>query len=174
MAKKKIGYIKVSREFLHHPYYSNGEPFTLKEVFLDLNLRAYYQDTTKMVKQHSRTYKRGQVQGTTEQMSEWWHMSRATVNRRLKALQEDGLIYVDSSSVNTVVTLVKYGLEQDFNGVGDTTADTTADTTNDTTTDTTSDTTADTHYKKSEEDIYKFQKTQNKNPSGGESFFVEE
>lgn len=174
MAKKKTGFVKISRDFLHHPYYSNGEPFTLKEVLIDLTIRAYFQDTMKLVKAHSRVYKRGQVQGTTGQMSEWWHMSRATVYRRLERLQEDGFIYVESSGVNTVVTLVKYGLEQDFNGLGDTTADTTGETTDDTTYDTTSDTTADTHYKKSEEDIYKFKKTQNRNPSGEESFFVEE
>ena len=174
MAKKKIGFIKISREFLHHPYYSDGTPFTLKEVLLDLNLRAYYQDTTKLVKAHSRTYKRGQVQGTIAQMCEWWHMGRGTVYRRLETLQRDGFIYVESSSVNTVVTLIKYGFEQDFEGVGGTTDGTTDRTTDETTSGTTDGTTDGTHYKKSEEDIYKFKRTQNKNPSGEESFFVEE
>ena len=118
MKKQKIGYIKVSRYFLEHPLYSGSDAFSLKDVYLDLNIRAYHKEKTKMYKNKLRTYQRGQVEGSIRQFAEWWHMGVNTARRRLEELQRHGLIYVESTNVNTVVTLRNYCIEQDSEGLG--------------------------------------------------------
>ena len=171
MAKKYYGFIKVSHKFLDHPLYKGDGPFNLKEVLLDLTLRAFYQDTTKTFRSNIRTYQRGQVEGSTRQFCEWWNMSRGTVNRRLKVLQENGFIYVESSKMQTVITLVNFKAEQDFEGLGSTTNRTTDSTTDRTIDSTTNSTTDSTNLKKDKESIYKFKKKSKKiNPS---DFFTE-
>lgn len=118
MKKQKIGYIKVSRYFLEHPLYSGSEAFNLKEVYLDLNIRAFHKEKTKMYKNKLRTYHRGQVEGSIRQFAEYWHMSINTARKRLEQLQNHGLIIVESTSINTVITLRNYCTEQDSEGLG--------------------------------------------------------
>lgn len=170
MKKSKQGFIKISRGFLDDPLYTSGEAFSLKDVYIDLTLRAFYQDTTKTFKNKMRTYHRGQVEGSTRQFAEWWNMSRETVLRRLKVLQENGYIYVESTKVQTVITLRKYCMEQDFEGMGCDTDKTTDQTTNQTTHKTTEQTTDKTNYKKDKEVIKKTIKNQKKEPSADFGF----
>ena len=108
MKNKKVGFIKLSRSFLEHPLYFGEEAFNLKEVYLDLNLRALHKEKTKVFRNKLRTYQRGQVEGSIRQFAEWWHMSVNTARRRLKELEQYGFIYVESTNVNTVITLRNY------------------------------------------------------------------
>lgn len=170
---KNKGFIKISRNFMDDPLYTNGCAFSLKDVLIDLTLRAFYEDTTKTYRNRMRTYKRGQVEGSTRQFAEWWYMSKDTVDRRLQRLQEYGYIYVEKSKDQTVITLVKYGAEQDFLGLGcDTDKDTNKDTDKDTGKDTNKDTNKD-NFKKRKEVIKKSSKNQKEKPSALD-FFVEE
>ena len=165
MKKIKQGFIKISRGFLDDPIYHDGAAFSLKEVYIDLTLRAFYQETTKAFKSRMRTYQRGQVEGSIRQFAEWWHMSCDTVSRRLKVLQENGYIYIESSKVQTVITLRKYCMEQDFEGIGSyTDKDTDKDTNQYTDKDTHKDTDKD-NYKNNKEVIKKSERNQKKEPS---------
>lgn len=171
---KNKGFIKISRNFMDDPLYTNGCAFSLKEVLIDLTLRAFYEDTTKTYRNKMRTYKKGQVEGSIRQFAEWWSMNKDTVNRRLKLLQEYGYIYVEKSHDQTVVTLVKYGAEQEFLGLGcDTNTDTNTDTDKDADKDTNKDTDTD-NFKKNKEIIKKSLRNQKEKPSGHSDFFVEE
>ena len=175
MAKKKTnGYIKISRDFMHHPLYTNGMAFTLKEVLIDLNLRAFYQDTQKTYKNTLNTYLRGQVEGSYRQFAEWWCMSKDTVDNRLNALEEGGYIYRTSLQGRTVINLLNYCAEQDNSGLGsDTNQDTNQDTDKDRGSDTKRDTDSD-NYKKDKEINKKSLKNQKEKRSARSDFFVEE
>lgn len=170
MKKNKQGFIKISRGFLDDPIYNGNEAFSLKEVYIDLTLRAFYQETSKVYKNKMRTYQRGQVEGSTRQFAEWWNMSRETVSRRLKVLQENGYIFVESSKVQTVVTLRKYCTEQDFEGMGCDTDKTTDKATDKATGQTTDQATDKANYKKDKEVIKKSIKNQKKEPSADFGF----
>ena len=170
MKKKKQGYIKICHGFLDHPLYVGEQAFNLKEVYLDLNLRAFYQDTTKVYKNRVRTYQRGQVEGSTRQFAEWWNMSRDTVQKRLKALQEIGLIYVESTKVQTVITLRNYCTEQDSFGIGTDTESTTDSTTESTTRYATGQATDQSNLKKDKEVIKNSEKNQKNKPSADLDF----
>ena len=162
---KNKGYIKVSRDFMYHPLYTNGTPFTLKEVLLDLNLRAFYQDTTKPYMNKMQTYYRGQVEGSIRQMAIWWSMSTNTVENRLDALEEAGYLYKRTIKNHTVITLLEYCDEQDNSGLGShTELDTDSHTELDKVSHTDSHT--DSHnYKKAEESIKKSIKKSKEEPA---------
>lgn len=173
MAKKKTGFIKVSRDFLHSPLYTNGTPFNLKEVWLDLNLRAFYQDTQKTYKNKLHTYLRGQVEGSYRQFAEWWCMSKDTVKNRLEELEEAGYIHIISSKGPTVINLPNYGAEQDFSGLGvDTDSYANQDTDSDKVSDTDSDKDSD-NYKKGKENNKKSSKNQKEKPAAHLDFLEE-
>ena len=65
------------------------------------------------------------------------NMSKDTVSKKLKLLQSDGMIYVDSrKGIGTLITVRNYGLYQDFlSGSTDTLSDTSWDTKSDTVSD---------------------------------------
>ena len=174
MAKgKNKGYIKVSRDFMYHPLYSNGTPFTLKEVFIDLNLRAFYQDTTKPYLNTIHTYLRGQVEGSYRQMAEWWSMSTDTVKKRLDALEEAGYLYRSEVKGRTVINLLEYCVEQDNSGLGAyKDSDKDSDTESYKNTDKVSDKDSD-NYKKSEEIMDKSKKKSKRKPAAQRDFFWE-
>ena len=170
MKKKKSGFIKISHDFVDHPLYSGSDAFNLKEVYLDLNLRAFYQDTSKVYRNKLRTYHRGQVEGSIRQFADWWHMTKDTAMRRLRTLQENGLIFIETSNEQTVVTLRNYCTEQDFDGIGcDTNQDTNKDTNQDTHKDTDKDTNSD-NLKKTKEVIKNSEKNQKNKPSADFGF----
>ena len=150
--KKNTGYIKLSRDILHHTVWENDERFDLRSIWLDLNIRANHSDQEKVQGNHTYTLKRGQLTGSLNQFAEWWHMNKDTARRKLLLLQQLGLIYYDSRTLpQTLITLVPYGFEQDTNGVGcDTISDTISDDTSDAISDSTSDATSE-HYKNDKE-----------------------
>lgn len=113
MAKKNAGYIKVNKNILYNPMYQDGAPFSIGKVLFDLNLRALFVNTDKPYRNRMEHLKRGQVEGSYREMCRWWNLSDKTVDRRLKDLEESGYIYRDILNGRTLITLVKYGLQQD-------------------------------------------------------------
>jgi DNA-binding transcriptional MocR family regulator len=171
---KNNGFIKISRNFINDPIYTNGCAFSLKEVLLDLTLRAFYEDTTKNYRNKMRSYQIGQVEGSMRQFAEWWNMSKDTVERRLKVLQEFGYIYVETLQDQTVITLVKYRAEQAFLGLGcDTNKDTNKDTDKDADKDTNKDTNKD-NFKKNKKVIKKSSRNQKEKRPAAHLDFLEE
>lgn len=165
MKKNKKGFIKISKDFIDHPLYSGSDAFNLKEVLIDLTLRAFYTDVQKTYRGQIRYYQRGQVEGSIRQFAEWWNMTKDTATKRLQVLEENGFIYVEKSNLQTVVTLRNYCKEQDFFGLGsDTDLDTDSDTNQDTHYDTESDTDSD-NLKKSKEKNKKREKKEKKESS---------
>lgn len=152
MAKKNSGYIKISRDILHSPIWEASDRFDIRSIWIDLNLRANHTDQTKTQGNQSYILKRGQVTGSLTQFGEWWHMDKDTARRKLLLLQSMGLIYYDSRTLNqTLVTLVKYSIEQGASGLGcDTISDAISDATSDEYADTISDATSE-HYKNDKE-----------------------
>lgn len=173
MAKTKTGFIKVNRDFMHHPLYSNGTAFNLKEVFLDLNLRALYQDTQKPYRNSMYTYQRGQVEGSIRQFAEWWHMSLETVEKRLNALEECGYITRAMVQGRTVVNLLNYCIEQDNLGLGTNSNPNTDPNTDPNKLPNTDPNSNPNNYKKGKESKYKSIKKEKEKPPALD-FFVEE
>lgn len=162
MKPKKNGYIKVSRSFLHSDIYQTESCFNLKEVYLDLNLRALYADRQKYYRNKLYPYRRGQVEGSLRQFADWWNMNKDTAERRLKNLEENGYIFIDEVGGRTVITLRHYCTEQDFEGLGsDTNTDSNSDSNSDSDTDNNTDSNSD-NYKKVKESTKKDSKNKRK------------
>lgn len=166
MAKKNTGYIKVSRDLLHSSIWDTDERLTIREIWLDLNLRASYSEQKKVNGNHQFTLHRGQIYASLRQFGYWWNMDKDTARQKLKLLQEMGLIWLDTKShKQTLVTLVKYGLEQDKNGLSfDSTSDSSSDDTSDDVSDVTSDAMPDI-YKNGKECIKNEERMKKKEPS---------
>lgn len=120
------GFIKLSRKILGWDYHDEPVVFT---VWIHLLLLANWED--------KRAVKRGEVLITQDLLAHMCGISRTTVIRCLKKLEESGEIKISANNKRTKITIIKYSLYQNL---------TTSDTTDDTTSDTTSDTTDDTAY----------------------------
>lgn len=158
MAKKSTGYIKVSRSFFDSPLVED-KAYSNMEMWLDLNIMANHSDQKKTCGNKVYTLKRGQLTCSQNQLADRWHCSRERVRRKLKLFEDLGLITIDCNQLPyTLLTLINYGVEQNGNGVGETSNETDNETTNETARETAHETTSETaneaHYK-NDKNVYK-------------------
>lgn len=139
MAKKKNGFIQLSRDVLELPFWVSPEPYSRRDAYVSLYFMAHYQDQDLMLKNGRFIHiKRGQVFTTLKTLCTTWHWSKDKVRYYLKTLDLLGLAHTVYNANGTTITLEKYGLEGNQHHT-----DPTTDQTSDPTTDQPSDQTSD-------------------------------
>lgn len=133
------GYITLKRDIQDHWLWQE-KPFDKKSAWIDLLLLARWKDGKEFHRGKLYERKRGEVNCSMLWLAERWGWHRDKVKRFLSLLVEDGMITLNTTTVDTTITIENYTKHQ-LAYEGDTTTDTTTDATTDTTTGTTTDTT---------------------------------
>lgn len=154
------GYIKLDRQIIEHWLWHPIKPnkFDERAAWIDLILSANFTDGEFVKFKKKYIVKRGQFFTSIDHLAERWNWSRTSVFHFLKTLEQDGMIYKDSDSIGTLLTIVNYDKFQDVQNAKQTTEQTTKKTTGRTT----EQTTEQTRYKNDKECI-KNDKRMNKN-----------
>lgn len=140
MANKKLGYIPLYRTIKDHWIWSNDEPFSMGQAWIDLLLSVNHEDKKLKVGCNIITIHAGQMWTSYVKLGRNWNWSRTKVYRYIKMLKSDGMIVTDETPNGTLLTIVNYSNFVLRRNAHDTTGDTTDDTSHDTTDDTTGDT----------------------------------
>lgn len=140
MANKKLGFIPLYRSIQDHWVWSNEEPFSKGQAWIDLLLSVNHEDKKLKVGCNIITIHAGQMWTSYVKLANRWNWSRERVYRYTKMLKMDGMINVDATPNGTLLTIVNYG---DF-AYQRNTDETTTETTDKTTTETSDETTDET------------------------------
>jgi len=145
------GYILLHRQIWDNRIWNDKEPFDGRSAWIDLLLMANHADKDMLMGLKVVNFKRGQIHTSCVNLAKRWHWSRGRVIRYLRLLSELGMISFTSTTNGTTrgttITVIKYGVYQDWRTANGATNDTTNDTTRDTTNGTTSSTTRGTYTK---------------------------
>lgn len=132
------GYILVHRQIWDNRIWNDDEPFDKRSAWIDILLMANHADKESVKGVSVIKIKRGQLHTSYLKLAKRWHWSRGKVIRYLILLSELGMISLNGTqngtTRGTTITVIKYGIFQDWrtaNGItNDTTSDTTSGTTN--------------------------------------------
>jgi len=127
------GWIKLFRQITDSWLWNSDEPFDRRSAWIDLLLLANHEEHKAVYKGEVITLKKGDVNRSLKWLGRRWHRSRWWVSSTLKLFQSDGMITINSTTHQTTVTIVKYGLFQDSPTTNQTANRTTDQTTNQTT-----------------------------------------
>ena len=110
------GWIKLHRKIMDNWIYDFKNPALFMD-WLDLLLMANHEPRKINIKGQIVTVGTGQLWTSIRKLSDRWRVKKDTTLRRLKMLQSDGMIYVDSHpGMGTLVTVCNYGIYQGFSG----------------------------------------------------------
>lgn len=138
MANKKLGFIPLYRSIQDHWVWSNKEPFSSGQAWIDLLLSVNHEEKKLKVGCNLITIKPGQMWTSYVKLSNRWNWSRERVYRYTKMLKMDGMINVDATPNGTLLTVVNWD-NFAYHGNTDETTPETTDKTSPETTDKTSD-----------------------------------
>lgn len=112
MAKEK-GWVKLERAILDTVVWSNTEPFDERSAYVDLVLRANYEDKAFRPRRETTiiNVKAGQFFTSIAKLCERWKWSENKVRRYLKMLKNLGFIRTDARACGTLITLENIGGE---------------------------------------------------------------
>lgn len=120
------GFIKIYRKIEDNVLWlSNNEPFDSRSAWVDLILLANHKDNTFKLGMRTITVKRGQKWTSSNKLAQRWIWSRQKVMNYLHMLQNEGMIYLETSNRGLLITIVNYRVYQQKNG-SSVTADVTA------------------------------------------------
>lgn len=105
------GWISLHRQIKEHWIWEESDYL---KWWIDILLRVNHKDVTGMFNKKPRTYKRGTFHTSTVKLAEQWNVSRNTVNRFLKLLEQDNMIKVISSNDGTTIEVRNYSVYQGF------------------------------------------------------------
>lgn len=121
------GWIKLYRDILGHWVYE--DPLLLK-IWVTLLCLANHENRKIPLNNETVDIKRGQLWTSIRKLSIVTGMTRKTVEIKLKLLQSDGMIFVDTKrGLGTLISVRNYG---DYQGFSDNDGDTKGDTQGDT------------------------------------------
>lgn len=109
MANKKLGFIPLYRSIQEHWIWSNDEPFSKGQAWIDLLLSVNHEDKKLKVGCNIITIHAGQMWTSYVKLANRWNWSRERVYRYTKMLKNDGMINVDATPNGTLLTIVNYG-----------------------------------------------------------------
>lgn len=127
------GWIKLFRQITDSWLWNSDEPFDRRSAWIDLLLLANHEEHKAVYKGEVITMKKGDVNRSLKWLGQRWHRSRWWVSNTLKLFQSDGMITINTTTHQTTVTIVKYGLFQDLPTTNQATNRTTDQTTDQTT-----------------------------------------
>ncbi len=102
------GYILLHRQIQDHWIWTSDERFDDRSAWIDLLLMVNHEDAKIPYNKGFMIVKRGQKLTSQTKLAARWHWSRARVKRYLERLQKDGMIVIDCTGNNTLITLVNY------------------------------------------------------------------
>ena len=112
------GYILVHRQIWDNRIWNDDEPFDKRSAWIDLLLMANHADKDMLMGLKVVNFKRGQIHTSCVNLAKRWHWSRNRVARYLRLLSELGMISLSSATNGTTrgttITVIKYGLYQDW------------------------------------------------------------
>lgn len=112
--KEDKGWVKLYRSIRDHWVY---EDRLLYFIWLDLIMRANHKERKIVVKGKLIVLHPGQFWTSIRRLAVEWGLDKDTVSKKLKILQSDDMIYVDSRPrYGTMITVRNYGLYQGFSG----------------------------------------------------------
>ena len=109
MANKKLGFIPLYRSIQEHWIWSNDEPFSKGQAWIDLLLSVNHEDKKLKVGCNIITIHAGQMWTSYVKLANRWNWSRERVYRYTKMLKTDGMISIDATPNGTLLTIVNYG-----------------------------------------------------------------
>lgn len=123
------GYVKIYRKIEDNILWlSSDEAFDSRSAWIDLILQANHKDNSFKLGMQTMQVKRGQKWTSSKKLANRWNWSRQKVMKYLHMLQNEGMIYLETSNRGLLITLVNYRVYQQKNGSA-VTADVTADVT---------------------------------------------
>lgn len=120
MAKKNNkGWIIVHRQILDSEIWNAEDPFSFRDAWIDLLLRANHADRGLILKNGTRiTVDRGQHWTSMRTLATRWKWGNKKVLKYLDLLQKLGMISVKKSKDGTLITITNYDFYQDLKNVG--------------------------------------------------------
>jgi DNA replication protein DnaD len=140
MANKKLGYIPLYRSIQDHWIWSNKEPFSYGQAWIDLLLSVNHNEKKLKIGCNLITIKPGQMWTSYVKLANRWNWSRERVYRYTKLLKMDGMINVDATPNGTLLTIVNWDNFACFGNTHETANETTGETSHETANETTGET----------------------------------
>ena len=137
MSNKKLGWVPVFRSLQDHWVWSNDEPFSKGQAWVDLMLSVNHEEKKILVNGRVIVIKPGQRWTSYRTLAKSWGWSKDRVKRYIKLLKSDGMLFTDETPNGTLLTLANWEV---YNSVRYTKRDTNKDTDKDTPEDTDKDT----------------------------------
>lgn len=106
------GWIKLHRQIMDHPFYTEDRVFSRHEAWEFLLLNANHADAKIMIDGQLITVERGSLITSIRKLQDRWKWSNTKVSRFLDVLQSEGMATVKSDTKKTVITLDRYGFYQ--------------------------------------------------------------
>lgn len=108
------GFIKIYRKIEDNILWlSNDEPFDSRSAWIDLILIANHKDNSFKLGMQTMQVKRGQKWTSSKKLADRWNWSRQKVMKYLRMLQNEGMIYLETSNRGLLINLVNYGIYQE-------------------------------------------------------------
>lgn len=126
MSNKKLGWVPVFRSLQDHWVWSNDEPFSKGQAWVDLMLSVNHEKKKLSVNGQLVVIMPGQMWTSYTKLAGNWHWSKGRVLRYIKKLKSDGMIAVDGTPNGTLLTLKNwafYNGERNTDGNTDGTTD---------------------------------------------------
>jgi len=111
---KNKGFIALYRSIQEHWLWSADKTTSKFQAWIDLILTVNYQDKKFMFNGKLTEVKRGSWITSIAQLCKRWDWSNSKVVKFLDELEKDGMIIRKSDAKKTVITIVNYGVYQDF------------------------------------------------------------
>lgn len=102
------GWIKLDRQILDCWIWTEPEPFSKRDAWIDLLLLANHRDAKTTFDGKLITIKRGQRLTSVRTLAERWSWGRTKVLNFLRILEEDKMILREADSRKTLITIVNY------------------------------------------------------------------
>lgn len=107
------GWVKLHREIMDHWIWQK-DPIDFRAAWLELIMMVNHAPGKATAGSNVIDVKPGQKWTSEVKLADHWHWNVKRVRRFLKMLQSDGMIFYETSSFGTMITVVNYGVYQDF------------------------------------------------------------
>ena len=112
--EKDLGWVRIHRKIQDCWIWNVDTPFDERSAWIDLFMQANHKDIKMLFGGELITVKRGERITSIRTLANRWKWSRDKVSRFLKLLESDNMITRDSDNHRTLLTMVNYGLYQDW------------------------------------------------------------
>ena len=101
------GFLSIHRQISNHWLWKD-KPFSKGQAWIDLIMLANHTTVKTMYKDEIVECKRGDVNFSMSYLAERWGWDRKKVSRFLNALETDEMVFVNSNTHRTIITIRNY------------------------------------------------------------------